>query len=104
MNQLRVYPSRERRPVALCFILGVQTEGVIMSDGKKKSVEDLIGHALSDKSFRDRLLAAPEATLEAEGYEATPEVIAAIKSTNAEDFNRVANGVEEQIAGRKAAG
>ena len=75
-----------------------------MTVAKKKSVEDLIGHAMNDKSFRDRLLASPEATLEAEGYEVTPEVISAIKSANVEDFNRVASGVEQELAHRKAAG
>ena len=75
-----------------------------MTVAKKKTVEDLIGHAMNDKSFRDRLLASPEATLEAEGYEATPEVIAAIKSANHEELNRVASGVEQELAGRKAAG
>jgi len=75
-----------------------------MTIGKKKTVEDLIGHAMNDKSFRDRLLASPEATLAEEGYEVTPEVIAAIKSANIEDINRVAAGVEQELAGRKAAG
>ncbi len=77
---------------------GEQTEGVIMTVAKK-SVEDLIGHALSDKSFRDRLLASPEATLEAEGYEVTPEVIQAIKSANLDDLS----AFEKNAADRKAA-
>ncbi|HMY20524.1 MAG TPA: Franean1_4349 family RiPP [Polyangium sp.] len=70
-----------------------------MAAEKKKSVEDLIGHALSDKAFRDRLLASPEATLEAEGYEATPEVIQAIKSANVADLA----SFENNAADRKAA-
>jgi hypothetical protein len=78
---------------------GEQMEGVIMAGEKKKSVEDLIGHALSDKSFRDRLLASPEATLSAEGYEATPEVIQAIKSANLDDLS----AFESNTADRKAA-
>lgn len=70
-----------------------------MTVAKKKSVEDLIGHALSDKSFMDRLLASPEATLEAEGYEATPEVIQAIKTAKVEDLE----AFEKNVAHREAA-
>ncbi len=65
----------------------------------KKSVEDLIGHAMSDKEFRTRLLASPEETLKAEGYEVGPEVIEAIKNANPED----AGAFETNSAERKAA-
>lgn len=71
---------------------------------KKKSMEELIGQALTDKAFRERLLKSPQETLEAEGYEATPEVIEAIKATNPDDVNNVAQGFENQLAERKAAG
>jgi hypothetical protein len=70
----------------------------------KKSVEELIGRALTDKAFRDRLFAAPDATLAEEGYEVGPEIIEAIKSTNPDEVNAVAQGVENQLAQRKAAG
>jgi len=70
----------------------------------KKSVEELIGRALTDKAFRDRLLAAPEKTLAEEEYEAGPEIIEAIKSANPDEVNAVAAGVENQLANRKAAG
>jgi len=70
-----------------------------MAGEKKKSIEDLIGHALSDKSFRDRLLASPEATLTAEGYEVSPEVVQAIKSANLDDLSKF----ENNTADRKAA-
>jgi|GEM_PF-5967485 hypothetical protein len=79
---------------------GEQTEGVIMA---KKSVEELIGRALTDRAFRDRLLTAPEATLDAEGYEATPDMIQAIKSADPEELKQVASGFESQLANRKAA-
>jgi hypothetical protein len=69
----------------------------------KKSVEELIGRALTDKEFRDRLLASPEATLDAEGYDVAPEVIEAIKSSNPDEVNAVAQGLENQLANRKAA-
>lgn len=65
----------------------------------KKNVEELIGHALSDKSFRDRLLASPETTLDAEGYEVTPELVQAIKSANLDDLS----AFEQNSAERKAA-
>jgi hypothetical protein len=68
-----------------------------------KSVEELIGRALTDKEFRDRLLASPEATLKAEGYDVAPEVIEAIKSANPDEVNAVAQGLENQLANRKAA-
>lgn len=67
----------------------------------KKSVEDLVGHAMSDKEFRTRLLASPEETLKAEGYEVGPEVIEAIKAANADDFKAV--GSEGELGARKAA-
>ena len=70
----------------------------------KKSVDELIGRALTDKAFRDRLLASPDATLREEGYEVGPEVVEAIKSVNPEEINAVAQGVENQLANRKAAG
>ncbi|UQA58899.1 Franean1_4349 family RiPP [Polyangium aurulentum] len=69
----------------------------------KKSVEELIGRALTDKAFRDRLLASPEATLSSEGYEATPDIVEAIKSANPDEVNAVAQGLESQLANRKAA-
>lgn len=74
-----------------------------MTVAKKKTVEDLIGHAMSDKSFRDRLLASPEETLAAEGYEVGPEVIEGIKAANADDANKFATNLEADTAQRKAA-
>lgn len=69
----------------------------------KKSVDELIGRALTDRTFRDKLLANPEATLTAEGYEVTPEIIEAIRSANPDEVNAVAQGLESQLAQRKAA-
>jgi hypothetical protein len=74
-----------------------------MTVAKKKTVEDLIGHAMSDKSFRTRLLASPEETLAAEGYDVGPEVIEAIKAANADDANKLADAFESDSAQRKAA-
>ncbi len=69
----------------------------------KKSVEELIGRALTDMEFRSKLLSAPEATLAAEGYEVGPEVIEAIKNANPDEVNAMAQGLESQMAQRKAA-
>lgn len=68
--------------------------------GHKKNVEDLIGHAMADSSFRNRLLRSPEATLEAEGYEATPELLEAIRSTSQDDINAA---LESGMGNRRAA-
>lgn len=98
-----MYPDdTARRPIAIERIQGEQTEGVIMTVAKKKTVEDLIGHAMSDKSFRDRLLASPEETLQAEGYEVGPDVIEAIKTANADAANKMADAFEHDSAQRKA--
>ncbi|MDI1483923.1 Franean1_4349 family RiPP [Polyangium sp. y55x31] len=69
----------------------------------KKSVEELIGRALTDAKFREKLLASPESTLVEEGYEVGPEVIEAIKSTSPAEVQAVAKEFESQIAQRKAA-
>jgi hypothetical protein len=74
-----------------------------MTVAKKKTVEDLIGHAMSDKSFRTRLLASPEETLAAEGYEVSPEVIEAIKAADSTDASNFAGEYENATAQRKAA-
>lgn len=74
-----------------------------MTVAKKKTVEDLIGHAMSDKSFRDRLLASPEETLKAEGYEVGLDVIEAIKVANAGEANKLADAFDADSAQRKAA-
>lgn len=57
-----------------------------MASEKKKSVDDLIGRTMNDIDFAKRLIDAPKETLEAEGYEATPEVIEAITSANRDEF------------------
>jgi hypothetical protein len=69
----------------------------------KKTVEELIGRALTDSDFRNKLLGSPEATLAEEGYEVGPEVIEAIKSANPDEVNAVAQGLENKFANRKAA-
>ncbi|TKD00527.1 hypothetical protein E8A74_34030 [Polyangium fumosum] len=73
------------------------------SMGAKKNIDELIGRTLMDKDFRARLFANPDATLAAEGYEATPELLNAIKSANPDEVQAVAKGMEEQLANRKAA-
>ncbi len=68
----------------------------------KKTLEDLLGHALSDEHFRRRLFANPEATLAAEGYEVTPEVLGVIKNANPDDLESIAaeigRGADRKVA------
>lgn len=64
----------------------------------RKSVEDLVGHALTDRSFRRRLRANPEETLREEGYEVTPEIVEAIRSANHDEIE----AFESNSADRKA--
>ncbi len=42
----------------------------------------IIGRAVTDADFRKRLLADPAATLEAEGFEADPELVEAIRKVD----------------------
>lgn len=70
----------------------------------QKTVEELIGRALTDRAFRDKLLANPEKTLAEEGYSVGPEVLEAIKKANPDDVNAMAQGLEQNLAARKAAG
>ena len=70
----------------------------------KKSIDELIGQVLTNIAFREKLLANPEATLAEAGYEATPEVLEAIKKVNPEDLNAMAKDFESKFTERKAAG
>ncbi|KYF74251.1 hypothetical protein BE11_09415 [Sorangium cellulosum] len=45
----------------------------------KKTEAELIGRAVVDSSFRQQLLASPERTIEAEGYEVGPETLQRIR-------------------------
>jgi hypothetical protein len=69
----------------------------------KKNTEELIGHVLTDKEFRTKLLADPEVILAAEGYEVSPEVLEALKKINPEDVDTLAQDFEKKFASRRAA-
>lgn len=45
----------------------------------KKTEAELIGRAVVDPSFRQQLLASPERTIEAEGYDVAPETLQRIR-------------------------
>ena len=47
-----------------------------------KHRDAIIGRAVTDADFRKRLLADPAATLEAEGYEADPELVESIRAVD----------------------
>ncbi|WP_437594934.1 Franean1_4349 family RiPP [Sorangium sp. So ce1000] len=45
----------------------------------KKSEAELIGRAVVDSSFRQQLLADPDRTIQAEGYDVAPETLQRIR-------------------------
>ena len=45
----------------------------------RAEIEQIVAHAEADAAFRARLVADLETALEAEGYEATPSVVAALR-------------------------
>ena len=45
----------------------------------RAEIEQIVARAEADAAFRTRLVADLEAALEAEGYEATPSVVAALR-------------------------
>ena len=45
----------------------------------RAEIEQIVARAEADAAFRARLVADLEAALEAEGYEATPSVVAALR-------------------------
>jgi hypothetical protein len=69
----------------------------------KKSIDELIGHVLTDNAFREKLLSDPEGALTAAGYELEPDVLEAIKKVKPEDIDAMAKDFEQKFASRKAA-
>jgi hypothetical protein len=45
----------------------------------RAEIEEIVARSEADAAFRSRLVAHLEAALEAEGYEATPSVVAALR-------------------------
>lgn len=65
--------------------------------------EELIGRAVIDPEFRARLLADPEGTITAEGYDVPADLVAQIKALDPEAANAAAAGLDAAFAERRAA-
>ncbi|MBX9399605.1 Os1348 family NHLP clan protein [Streptomyces sp. TRM72054] len=60
----------------------------------------LVGRALTDPEFCNRLIAEPEATLAASGVDPTPELVETLRGLDAEAVRRLAEFFDpEQAAG-----
>jgi hypothetical protein len=68
-----------------------------------KGKEELIGRAVVDADFRKRLLADPDGTIAAEGYEIDDELLAQIKSVDAAAAEAATADLDAAFADRKAA-
>lgn len=64
----------------------------------KKSFESLVGKAMTDKSFRERLLRDPEETLRQENFPADTYLINAIKRISARDAETAVEEFEKRLA------
>ena len=60
----------------------------------KKDVERLVGRAILDAEFRERLFADPEATVREEGFDLTKKEMAALKTVDAEKARALASELE----------
>jgi len=60
----------------------------------KKDVERLVGRAILDAEFRERLFADPEATIREEGFNLTEREMAALKTVDAEKAVALASELE----------
>lgn len=70
----------------------------------QKSINELIGRAVTDPDFRMRLFDDPERTLAEEGYELSPEMLEKLKSIDVEAAEAAVNQLDDAFAGRSAAG
>lgn len=59
-------------------------------------IQTLVGRALSDYSFAESLLAAPEKVLQENGIEPTDEIIEALNDINIEDLQKLAAAFGEE--------
>ncbi len=69
-----------------------------------KDREALIGRAVTDDDFRRRLLADPKGTLEAEGYDVDPAVVAQLQTIDPKAAESAVGHLDNAYASRKAAG
>lgn len=65
--------------------------------------EELIGRAIIDADFRKRLLADPQGTIEAEGFEVEPELIEQLKGIDPAAAEAAAAGLDQAFSERRAA-
>jgi len=68
-----------------------------------KDREALIGRAVTDDAFRRRLLADPEGTLKAEGYDVDPAVVAQLRTIDPTAADAAVGHLDQAYAERKAA-
>lgn len=61
----------------------------------KKDVERLVGRAILDAEFRERLLADPEKTVREEGFNLNKKEMAALKEVDAERVMALASQLED---------
>lgn len=60
----------------------------------KEDLERLIGRAVMDKDFRERLLADPEKAIQEGKLDLTPEEIAALKTTDPQAAKEALQGMD----------
>lgn len=65
--------------------------------------EELIGRAVIDIDFRNRLLADPVGTIEAEGYDIEPALLEQLKNLDPAAAAAAAAGLDSAFTDRKAA-
>jgi hypothetical protein len=64
------------------------------------NLQAVIGKALSDRAFCEQLISNPEATLQANGIEPTPEMVDALKGLDADSVQKLAAAFgRESVAG-----
>jgi len=69
-----------------------------------KGREELIGRAITDKDFRQRLLKDPEGTIRAEGFVVDAETLAKLKQIDPVAAEEAAKNLDETFASRAAGG
>lgn len=70
----------------------------------EKGQNELIGRAIVDRDFRNRLLEDPEKVIEEEGYEVSDEVLQQIKAVDPRAADTAVEDLNSAFAERKAAG
>jgi hypothetical protein len=64
------------------------------------NVQSIIGKVMSDRAFCEQLIRDPEATLQANGVEPTPEIVDALKGLDPDSVQKLAAAFgKESVAG-----